>query len=119
MPWLAFGMMTRELRDGELVVGSAAAAGGRGTTGDLMPRHFALVATGRDVTVRACTSDNVVAVNGQQISGQPQRLHDGDVISAGSGRFAFNDDAPRTSPLEPPNFAQAHLIDERRRVAHP
>jgi hypothetical protein len=44
MPWLAFGMMTRELRDGEIIVGSATDAGWRVTTGDLMPRHFSLVA---------------------------------------------------------------------------
>lgn len=119
MPWLAFGMQTRELRDGEIVVGAAPDASWRVTTADLMPHHFAITARGRDVTVKACTTDNVVAVNGVQVSSQPQTLRDGDVISAGSGRFAFNDEAPRTSPLEPPAFPQAHLIDERRRVAHP
>ena len=119
MPWLAFGMMTRELSDGEIVVGSSSDAGWRVTTGDLMPRHFVLTAQGREVSVRAFTADNVVALNGQQLSGQPQMLRDGDVISAGSARFAYNDDAARTTPLEPPEFQQAHLIDERRRLAHP
>jgi pSer/pThr/pTyr-binding forkhead associated (FHA) protein len=112
-------MMTRELRDGEIVVGSSSDAGWRVTTGDLMPRHFVLTAQGRDVSVRAFTADNVVALNGQQLSGQPQMLRDGDVISAGSARFAYTDDAARTTPLEPPEFQQAHLIDERRRLAHP
>jgi pSer/pThr/pTyr-binding forkhead associated (FHA) protein len=119
MPWLAFGMQTRELRDGEIVVGSASDAGWRVTTADLMPHHFALTVRGRDVSVRACTVDNVVAVNGKQVTGQPRALQEDDVISAGSGRFAYNLDAPRTAPLDPPAFPQAHLIDERRRVAHP
>ena len=119
MPWLAFGMMTRELRDGEIIVGSATDAGWRVTTGDLMPRHFSLFTRGREVTVRACSTDNVVAVNGQQLSAEPQSLRDGDVVSAGSARFAYNDDAARTTPLDSPEFHQAHLIDERRRLAHP
>jgi len=119
VPWLAFGMMTRELRDGDLIVGSAPDAGWRVTTGDLMPRHFALFVRARDVSVRACTTDNVVAVNGEQISAEPRALRDGDVISAGSGRFAYNNDAPRATPLDPPEFLPAHLIDERRRLAHP
>jgi pSer/pThr/pTyr-binding forkhead associated (FHA) protein len=119
MPWLAFGMMTRELPDGDIIVGSATDAGWRVTTGDLMPRHFSLTVRGREVSVRACTTDNVVAVNGQQLSGQPQTLRDGDVISAGSARFAYNDDAARTTPLDPAEFQPAHLIDERRRLAHP
>ena len=46
MPWLAFGMMTRELRDGEIIVGVGA---GRGLAGDdgrldaaaLLARHAA------------------------------------------------------------------------------
>src|SRR4051812_12485799 len=99
MAWLAFGMQTRELRDGDVVVGSATDAGWRVTTADLLPRHFALTVRGREVSVRACTSDNVVAVNGRQVSSQPQVLRDGDIVSAGSGRFAYNDDAPRTTPL--------------------
>jgi hypothetical protein len=66
MPWLAFGMMTRELRDGEIVVGAAADASWRVTTADLMPRHFVLTVRGRDVSVRACTADNIVAVNGER-----------------------------------------------------
>jgi predicted component of type VI protein secretion system len=119
MPWLAFGMLTRELRDGEIVVGSASDATWRVTTADLMPHHFSLVARGKDVTVRACTIDTVVAVNGEQASGEPRLLREGDVIAAGSGRFAYNHDAPRTTPLEPAPQGQAHLIDERRRIAHP
>jgi predicted component of type VI protein secretion system len=119
MPWLAVGMQTRELRDGEIVVGSAHDAGWRVTTGDLMPRHFALATSGGEVTVRACSTDHVVAVNGQQLSGQPQLLREGDVVSAGSARFAYNNDAARTTPLDSPAFSQAHLIDERRRLAHP
>ena len=119
MPWLAFGMQTRELRDGEIVIGSASDAGWRVTTGDLMPRHFSLVTLGREVRVRACSTDNVVAVNGIQLSGEPHLLREDDVISAGSARFAYNEDAPRTTPLDSPQFRKAHLVGDKGRTAYP
>ena len=97
MPWLAFGMMTRELRDGEIIVGAASDAGWRVTTGDLMPRHFSLVTRGREVTVRACSTDHVVAVNGRQLSGDPQPLRDGTILSQGrrEGRAGGQQSVPR------------------------
>jgi predicted component of type VI protein secretion system len=118
MPWIAFGMMTRELRDGEIVVGSATDAGWRVATADLMPRHFALSVRGAEVSVRPCSMDNVVAVNGQQLAGA-QAMKDGDVIAAGSGRFAYNVDTPRTSPLDVVKLTQSHLIDTRAKLAYP
>ena len=119
MPWIAFGMITRELRDGEIVVGSAQDADWRVTTADLLPHHFAVRARGDDVSLRACTADNVVTVNGEQISAEARPLRNGDVIAAGSGRFAYNVDAPRTTPLDVIEVRQAYLIETAAGVAHP
>jgi len=112
-------MITRELRDGEIVVGSAQDADWRVTTADLMPRHFAIRARGGDVSVRPCTADNVVAVNGEQITADARSLANDDVIAAGSGRFAYNVDAARTTPLDVIEVRQAYLVETAAGVAHP
>jgi len=119
MPWIAFGMMTRELRDGEIVVGSGTNADWRVTTADLAPRHFAVAMRGNFVSVRATSMDNVVVVSGEQLADGDRTLRDGDVISAGSGRFAYNVDAARTSPLDVIEVRQAFLIETAAGVAHP
>jgi pSer/pThr/pTyr-binding forkhead associated (FHA) protein len=119
VPWVAFGMMTRELRDGEIVVGSATDADWRVTTADLAPRHFLLAMRDNRVTVRPTTTDNVVVVNGEQLRDAERALRDGDVIAAGSGRFAYNVDAPRTTPLDVIEVRQAFLIEIAAGVAHP
>lgn len=101
--WLAFGSHTRELRDGEIVVGSGADADWRIGTADLMPRHFALTVYDLNASVRATSKDNVVVVNGKQLIGVPHLLNDGDVIAAGAGRFLFSENAARTDlPAAPP-----------------
>ncbi len=119
MPWIAFGMMTRELRDGNTIVGSATDADWRVTTADLAPRHFALAMRGGSVTVRPTSADNVVVVNGGQLDESERALRDGDVIAAGSGRFAYNVDTPRTTPLDVIEVRQAFLIETAAGVAHP
>jgi predicted component of type VI protein secretion system len=119
MPWIAFGMMTRELRDGEIIVGSATDADWRVTTADLAPRHFVLATSGTSVVVRSTTADNVVVVNGEQLRDGERALRDGDVIAAGSGRFAYNVDAPRTTPLDVIEVRQAFLIELAAGLAHP
>lgn len=105
--WLAFGAQTRELRDGEIVVGSGADADWRIGTADLMPRHFAITVYDLNASLRATSKNNVVVVNGKQLIGVPYLLNDGDVISAGAGRFLFSDQAPRTDlpPSEPQRAA--------------
>jgi pSer/pThr/pTyr-binding forkhead associated (FHA) protein len=119
MPWIAFGMMTRELRDGEIVVGSATDADWRVTTADLAPRHFVVAVRGSAVSVRPTTTDNVVVVNGEQLGDSGRTLRDGDLVSAGSGRFAYNVDGPRTTPLDVIEVRQAFLIETVAGVAHP
>ena len=116
--WLAFGSETRELRDGEIVVGSGADADWRVPTADLMPRHFAVTIYDLNVSVRPASKDIVVAVNGVQLSGAPRLLNDGDVISAGSGRFVFSDDVPRLTPVGSPTVERAYLVDESKNVAY-
>ena len=110
--WLAFGRLARELRDGEVVVGSGADADWRVATADLMPRHFCLTVYGLNATVRPCSRDNVVVVNGRQLTGAPHTLHQGDIIEAGTGLFGFSEDEPLLADPPPPDLAPAYLIDE-------
>jgi pSer/pThr/pTyr-binding forkhead associated (FHA) protein len=121
MPWLSEGSLTHELHDGEVIVGSGSEATWRVASADLMPRHFVLTVHGLNASVRPLSIDNVVVVNGRQLSGSPWTLHDGDVIAAGSGRFVFTDEPPRSAPARgsgavPP--AEAYLVDEQRSVAY-
>jgi len=109
--WLAFGNQTRELRDGDIVVGSGADADWRIATADLWPRHFTVTVYGLNASLRAASRDNVVAVNDKQLVGIPHLLNDGDVIAAGGGRFVFSDDAPRVEPLPPESTEPVYLVD--------
>jgi pSer/pThr/pTyr-binding forkhead associated (FHA) protein len=115
--WLAFGTLTRELRDGEVVVGSGADADWRVPTADLMPRHFSITVYGENASLRPASKDNVVAVNGQQLIGT-HLLNDGDVIAAGHGRFVFTDDVPRPLAEETTAMERAFLLDGSASVAH-
>jgi predicted component of type VI protein secretion system len=119
MSWIAFGMMTRELRDGDLVVGSAQDADWRVTTADLAPRHFTVSTRGGSASVRATSPDTVVVVNGEQLGDTERALRDGDVISVGSGQFAYTIAAARTTPLDVIEVRQAFLIETAAGVAHP
>lgn len=119
MAWLAFEMLTRELRDGKLTVGSGADADWRIATADLMPRHFILTTHGDDVSVRAGAAESVVVVNGAQLRAVPHRLVDGDLVLAGSGAFLFSGAVPRTAPAARPAGPPAFLVDDRASLAHP
>lgn len=117
--WLACGSLTRELRDGEMVVGSGADADWRVATADLMPRHFTLVVHGLNASLRAASRDNLVVVNGRPLGTVPYLLNDGDVIEAGSGRFLFTDGPPQPAAAERPMAERAYLVDERGAIAFP
>ncbi len=110
--WLAFATQTRELRDGEIVVGSGADADWRIGTADLMPRHFTITTYDLNASLRATSKNNVVVVNGKQLVGVPHLLNDGDVISAGAGRFLFSDHSPRTDLPALPVQRPAYLATE-------
>lgn len=109
--WLALGNQTRELRDGEIVVGSGADADWRISTADLRPRHFTITVYGLNASLRATSKDNVVVVNDKQLVGVPHLLNDGDVIAAGGGRFVFSEETPRIAPLPADPNAPVYLVD--------
>lgn len=115
--WLTIGTTVRELRDGEVVVGSGADADWRIPTADLMPRHFIVTTYGLNASLKPASKDNVVAVNGRQVVSQ-HLLNEGDVVCAGSGRFLFSDDSPRVMPDEATPSRAQFLINETANVAH-
>jgi pSer/pThr/pTyr-binding forkhead associated (FHA) protein len=117
--WLAFGTLTRELRDGEVVVGSGADADWRVPTADLMPRHFTLTVHGLNASLKPASKETVVVVNGTQLASASHLLNEGDVILAGSGRFVFSDDAPRIAPAEPEAEEPAYLADDKEKRVYP
>jgi pSer/pThr/pTyr-binding forkhead associated (FHA) protein len=119
MPVLETNGTIRELTDAETVVGSGANANWRLPGADLAAKHFTL-AIGEDgtTTVRSCSTQNVVVVNGRQLSVRPLPLADGDTISAGSARFVY---ARAESALKPPrdtDSSLAYLVDERAHEAY-
>jgi len=116
--WLAIGSSTRELRDGETIVGGGADADWRVPSADLMPRHFTVLVHGLNASIKPTSADNVVVVNGKQLGKSPHVLHDGDEILAGGGRFVFSEGTPRVATAESAPPARAYLIDEQTRVAH-
>lgn len=120
MPVLENNGTTRELTTAETVVGSGATATWRVPGADLAAKHF-IVAVGEDgnVSVRSCSTQNVVVVNGRQLGVRPLPLADGDTIAAGSTQFVFARDANALQPAREPDSSAAHLVDERNRVAFP
>jgi pSer/pThr/pTyr-binding forkhead associated (FHA) protein len=116
--WLATGSATRELRDGEIVVGGGADADWRVTSADLMPRHFTLLVHGLNAQLRPTSAESVVVVNGAQLDQMPYVLHDGDEILAGSGRFVFSEHEPRTVPESSGTSPRGFLIDDSSKVSY-
>lgn len=120
MPVLENNGTIRELTAAETIVGSGATATWRLPGVDLAAKHF-IVAVGEDggVSVRSCSTQNVVVVNGRQLGVRPLPLADGDTIAAGSTQFVFaRDPAALRAPREP-DASPAHLVDDRNRVAFP
>lgn len=119
MPWLAFGTTSRELRDGDLIVGSGAEADWRVATADLTARHFVVGWRDGKISVRAHSPDNMVVVNGRQLGLEPVQVGDGDTIFAGSGRFSCSSDAPRTAMVPEMSAEPAYFVDDSSGIAHP
>jgi len=117
--WLAIGKLTRELSDGEIVVGSGADVDWPIPSDYLNPRHFVLATKGQTASVRPSSSDVVVVVNGVQVIDASRPLKDGDVIAAGGGRFVFGTGSPLADPpaLTPP--PDGFLVDDAACVAYP
>jgi predicted component of type VI protein secretion system len=120
MSWLSCGERRLELPEGETVVGSGAMATWRVAGLDLMPRHFIITRRGDDATVRPFGTDDVVALNGEQLGESGRPLADGDRVDAGSARFRYTRSAPEgDAPPERLSPEPAWLVDARERVAYP
>jgi pSer/pThr/pTyr-binding forkhead associated (FHA) protein len=91
-PALAFEGSVTELRQGEMIVGSARDAGLRLQNQDLAPHHFAVVVEGNRAVVRPHSARHLVSVNGRAIA-DASPLSDGDVIAAGEARLRFLKDS--------------------------
>ena len=120
MPVLETNGTIRELAGAETVVGSGANANWRLPGADLAAKHFT-VAIGDDggTSVKSCSTQNVVVVNGRQLGVRPLPLADGDTISAGSARFVFARDETTLKPPRDADATPAFLVDERARMAYP
>ncbi|NUO65713.1 MAG: FHA domain-containing protein [Gemmatimonadaceae bacterium] len=120
MAVLETGGTIRELNDGETVVGSGANATWRLGGADLAARHFTVaLGDGGQATVKSCSTQNVVLVNGRQLGVRPLPLADGDTIAAGTARFVYAKDAQSLRPAASADTSPAYLVDERGRVAYP
>jgi len=118
MTWLEYNEALQELRaDSEVVVGTGAQATWRLRRADLMPRHFIVSPTNEGVTICPFSGEAVVTVNGRQLPVGATELHDGDVISAGSGDFRFWAGAPGQSPTGVKSPLVAHLLEARGQTA--
>ena len=120
MPVLETSGTIRELTDPETIVGSGAAATWRLGGADLSARHFT-VSLGSDgqASVKSCSTQNVVLVNGRQLGVRPLPLADGDTIAAGTARFVYAHDAASLKPPTEPTGGTAYLVNERDRIAYP
>jgi predicted component of type VI protein secretion system len=120
MPVLETSGTIRELSDAETIVGSGAAATWRVGGADLSARHFT-ISLGKDgqATVKSCSTQNVVLVNGRQLGVRPLPLADGDTIAAGNARFVYAKNEASLKPPAEPGDPTAYLVNERERIAYP
>ena len=120
MPVLETSGTIRELTDPETIVGSGAAATWRVGGADLSARHFT-ISLGKDgqTSVKSCSTQNVVLVNGRQLGVRPLPLADGDTIAAGTARFVYAKNEASLKPPAEPAESTAYLVNERERVAYP
>jgi predicted component of type VI protein secretion system len=120
MPVLETNGTIRELTDAETVVGSGANAQWRLPGADLAAKHFTLsISNDGTTSVRSCSTQNVVVVNGRQLGVRPLPLADGDTISAGSARFVYAREEAQLKPPRESDATPAFLVDERAHAAYP
>jgi len=101
-----------------LDVGSGSQVDWRIQRRDLAARHFRIDTSGTLPIVIPASNQNVIALNGRQVPSGGGDLHPGDVISAGSARFAFLEsrESERPAPAEEP--PQALLVNAVARKAY-
>jgi hypothetical protein len=118
MPYLEHDGVTRELPQGETLVGSGSEVDWRLQTINLAPRHFTVHVDSQGVAVLTPCRSHDVDVNGTEVSA-PRSLNHGDEIIAGAGIFAFvqaleSSEAPSATPGAP-----AYLVDIGAGLAYP
>ena len=120
MPWLELNGNPRELTEGDTVVGAGPQSDWRVQAIDLGARHMVFSRSGSGaVTVRPFSAEDVIAVNGSQVSGEPVALRDGDVVAAGSGFFDYSVGLPRHRELAPLLPPVGYLVDDDAKRAFP
>lgn len=123
MPNLVFNGTARELRDGDMTIGTDPRATWRVADADLRPRHFVVSVHRGGAVVRPCDADCVVTVGGVQVPVKGWQLSDGDTVAAGSGHFHFWVAEPQNRPeltaAERAASAYAHLVDDAAGAAYP
>jgi pSer/pThr/pTyr-binding forkhead associated (FHA) protein len=116
MPWLTTEGASHQIAEGETIVGSGEQAGWRLPRQDLGARHFVIERRGPRISVRPCSVDNIIAVNGVQCGSQPRELKDGDTVDAGNAQFLFSSERSGSYPAVP--VGPAHLLERRAGIAH-
>jgi hypothetical protein len=119
MPYLEHDGVTRELPQGETLIGSGSEVDWRLQTINLAPRHFTVHIDGAGVAVLAPYRTHDVDVNGAPVR-EPRALIHGDEIIAGAGIFAFLQTLEASAP--PPTRAPigtAYLVDIGAGLAYP
>jgi pSer/pThr/pTyr-binding forkhead associated (FHA) protein len=96
MAHLIFGEQTRPLGLGVLSIGSGVEASWRIREPDLLRLHALVMGDGNfgAATISRASSEAEIRVNGELLSGDPHRLHPGDVIVMGAHEFRFESEAP-------------------------
>jgi len=118
MPYLEHDGVTRELPQGETLVGSGSEVDWRLQTINLAPRHFTVHVDTTGATVVTPVRSHDVDVNGTPITG-PRALAHGDEIIAGAGIFAFRESLEAAAASTAGPAGTAYLIDIGAGLAYP
>jgi pSer/pThr/pTyr-binding forkhead associated (FHA) protein len=119
MPFLDNGTSSTEVPAGELLVGSGAQAKWRVLNSDLAARHFTIrTAADGTATLKPYSPSTIVVVNGSPVPQQGVAIRPGDVIAAGSARFAYVDDLEAPRPEVSTEQRTAYLLDEAENRAY-
>ena len=68
------------------------------------------------MTIRPCSEDDVIVINGAQAGSHPAELRDGDTIDAGAVRFLYSGERSGAHPAI--GISAAHLVETRSGIAH-
>jgi pSer/pThr/pTyr-binding forkhead associated (FHA) protein len=119
MPFLDNGTSSIEVPQGELLVGSGAQAKWRVLNSDLAARHFTIrTAPDGTATLKPYSPSTIVVINGTPTPQQGVAIRTGDVIAAGSARFAYVDDLEAPRPEMPAEQRSGYLLDEAENRAY-